>query len=987
MEWRNTLYISPLILSGIGTAVLAVYILLRHRSKPGARSLAALMAAVAVWSLLYALELGASDLPAKLFWAKLKYLALVAASPTWLVFALEYTGRGKWLTRRHLALLAVGAIATLLTVWTNDIHHLYWTDASLHKSGTFSTLSLPMGAGFWFWAAYSHSLMLLGALVISGACIRLHEPYRKQAGIMLIGAAGPWVGNIIFLAGLSPFPHLDPTPFAFMITCSVCALGLLRFRLLDIVPIAHEAIIESICDAILVLDAENRVVDINPAAESLIGLSASAAIGQPIARIWPSWPKKFECLHEATKGNHEIVLDDGVHQRFYQMHISFQPDERELPAYKILMLHDITERREWEEAFRASEANYRAIFDAANDAIFVHDIETGDIIDANQKMSEMYGYTPEEMRELSVETLSAGEPPYAQEDALRWMGKAAQGEPQLFEWMARDRQGGLFRVEVNLKRASIGGVDRLLAIVRDITGRKRAEEEIRASEQKYRTIFEESKDVVYLTTPEGRFLDINPAGVELFGYPSKHELLKIDLSRDLYVNPEDRKAFQEVIAEHGFVKDYELRLKSRDDKHLTVLATSNAVYDHGKNIVAYRGFMRDVTEQRQLEHQLLQAQKMESVGTLAGGIAHDFNNLLAGILGYASLIRSKSSHNQQLYNYAEAIERSASRAAELTSQLLAFARGGKYETAVLSLNRIIHETLAIVNRTFDKSIEVGLHANESLPTVEADAGQIQQVLLNLCLNARDAMDGQGKLTIETDFETITEDYAKSHPDVAPGSYVTLSVTDTGVGMDKETMQRAFEPFFTTKEPGKGTGLGLSMVYGIVKNHGGYLQVDSKLGAGSTFKIFFPVSGKTEARDPLGNGRQKGGDEMILVADDEEVVRSLAKDILEWHGYRVLLAEDGAEAIEVFKKHSADIDLVIADMAMPKLGGRDTLLKLRELNPKLKALLCTGYSTDDVAQEILDTGALGFVQKPYQQEQLLSKVRSALNTQVEEETSG
>jgi len=389
-------------------------------------------------------------------------------------------------------------------------------------------------------------------------------------------------------------------------------------------------------------------------------------------------------------------------------------------------------------------------------------------------------------------------------------------------------------------------------------------------------------------------------------------------------------------------------------------------------------YVRDVSDRRRLEQQLLQAQKMESIGTLAGGIAHDFNNLLSGILGYASLTKTKISENHQVFEYVDTIEKSAIRAAELTAQLLAFARGGKYEVEPVNVNQIVDETMRIIGRTFHKSIEIETRLHDPLPTVDADGGQLQQMLMNLCVNAADAMMDGGTLVIETGVETLTRDHAKSHMEAKPGSYVTLSVIDTGTGMGDETLERIFEPFFTTKEEGKGTGLGLAMVYGVVRNHGGSVHVSSKPGEGSTFKVYLPVKGKPSVQKRSATETPRNGSELILIVDDEKAIRSLARDMLESYGYSTLVAQSGAEAVEIYGKHKDEIGLVILDMVMPKKGGRETFLELKKLNPEVKTLLSTGYGENGKAKEILGIGVMGFVQKPYDVASLLSKVRSVLD---------
>ncbi len=509
--------------------------------------------------------------------------------------------------------------------------------------------------------------------------------------------------------------------------------------------------------------------------------------------------------------------------------------------------------------------------------------------------------------------------------------------------------------------------------------RARTLEALRESEEKYRTLFEESKDVVFVSSPEGKFLEINPAGVDLFGYSSQEELLEVDLGPDLYMSPADRDIFRKKIETEGFVKDHEVSAKTRDGRPLIVTISATVVRDEEGNIVAYRGIIRDITEKKKLEGQLLQAQKMESIGTLAGGIAHDFNNILGGILGYISLMKTKIPQNADLFDYLDTIEKSGKRAAELTAQLLAFARGGKYNIRRGGINSIVQDALGAIGDTLGKSIEIITRLPESLPPIEADTGQIQKALMNILYNARDAIPDGGKIFIETGGVELSEEYTRTHPETKAGFYVSLSVTDNGIGMSKDTMKRIFDPFFTTKDVGKGTGLGLAMVYGIVKNHGGDIYVYSEPGRGSTFRIYLPCSGGAEALESKKTEApaQSGANELILVVDDEPGIRSVVKGMLESSSYRVLLTEDGTTAIETYRTHKDEIGLVILDMIMPEMGGHEVFLRLKEINPAVKALLSSGYSQNGETQETLRDGVTGFIQKPYQLKELLSKVRGML----------
>jgi signal transduction histidine kinase/ActR/RegA family two-component response regulator len=388
--------------------------------------------------------------------------------------------------------------------------------------------------------------------------------------------------------------------------------------------------------------------------------------------------------------------------------------------------------------------------------------------------------------------------------------------------------------------------------------------------------------------------------------------------------------------------------------------------------------IRNITEKRRLEQQVLHIQKMESLGTLAGGIAHDFNNILAGILGYASFLKSKLDVDHDFFKYVDTIERSASRAADLTSKLLAFTRGDMVNFKPLNINKLIRETMEIIQHTIDKSISVETKLDESLPTIAGDAGQIQQVVMNLCVNARDAMSGGGKLVIADEKVLIADADPQRPADVKAGMYLKISVSDSGTGIGKDMLARIFDPFFTTKAKGQGSGLGLSVVYGIVKGHEGFVTVKSQPGHGSVFNVFFPVSGKPEIQEKISTEALRGRDELIFVVDDEKDIRSFISEVLQTHGYRVLLAENGAQAVDVYKKNMKDIALVILDIDMPGMGGEEVFLKMKGINPCIKVLLSTGYSQGGRVSEILSKGVNGFIQKPYDFYQLLTIIRRILD---------
>ena len=475
---------------------------------------------------------------------------------------------------------------------------------------------------------------------------------------------------------------------------------------------------------------------------------------------------------------------------------------------------------------------------------------------------------------------------------------------------------------------------------------------------------------------QGNITFVNPRTEDMLGY-APGELIGRHWTE--IVPPGYRQKVSEELSKRpqGIASRYEAALLTKDGREIPVLISARPQFVTGQYVGTLAVFT-DITERKQLEEQLRRSQKMEALGTLAGGIAHDFNNILGGILGYASFIRAQMAADDPFRSDVETIIHSAQRAAELTNQLLAFARGSRPETRPVDLRETIQEVVRLLGRTIDRSIMIEPRLNGELPAVEGDPAQLQQMLLNLCLNARDAMPAGGRLTIEA--QNVTLDAGRALPDLKPGDYVLLSVSDTGVGMDVETQAHLFEPFFTTKREhgGRHSGLGLAMVYSIVRNHGGIIRVDSEPGKGSTFRVYLPVSTQTVTLPSPPVKSLAGGTETILVVDDEEVIRDVARRILCAAGYTVLTAENGVQAVELFRQRREEIDLVILDMIMPEMSGEETFTRLREIDPQVRTLLSSGYSQEGRAEHILKAGVRGFLQKPYTIEDVLHKVRTVLD---------
>ena len=510
----------------------------------------------------------------------------------------------------------------------------------------------------------------------------------------------------------------------------------------------------------------------------------------------------------------------------------------------------------------------------------------------------------------------------------------------------------------------------------EVADRKRAEEAFRESEKRYRTIFEDSRDAVYVKTREGQFIDVNQSALNLFGY-TREEMMGLTAA-DIYVNPEAWQRFKEKIEQKGSVRDFEVKFRKKDYTEMDCLVTSSVRVDRDGTVLGYQGFIRDITERKRLEAQLQQAQKFEAIGTLAGGVAHDFNNLLMGIQGHVSLVLIDTDEKDPHYERLKSIEKQIKSGARLTSHLLGYARKGRYEVKAFSLNGLVQDVSETFGRT-KKEITIDLDLSKDLSPVEADPDQIEQVLFNLFINAADAMPNGGKLVVKTANTTHSEMKGKLY-EPKSGDYVLLEVSDTGMGMDETTMHRIFDPFFTTKERGRGTGLGMASAYGIIKSHNGYIDVHSVEGQGTTFMIYLPASNKQVAPrlkrpDPVAMGS-----ETVLLVDDEDTIREVGGELLESMGYRVLLAGDGEQALDIYRDNKEDIDVVLLDMVMPSMGGGEAYDRLKEIDPQVKVLLSSGFSIDGEATKILARGCDGFIQKPFTMRDLAGRIKQVLGRQ-------
>jgi two-component system cell cycle sensor histidine kinase/response regulator CckA len=618
-----------------------------------------------------------------------------------------------------------------------------------------------------------------------------------------------------------------------------------------------------------------------------------------------------------------------------------------------------------------SEEQYRLLFASVPRPMWVADADSLKFLAVNDAAILHYGYARDEFESISAREIICEEAAVTDLMAPLRIGPGTQVLKH------RKKDGTVIDVEIVGRPIVFEGRAAQLSLVIDVTDRKLADARLQASEKKFAKAFYLSPLALSIATlPEGRVLDANGALFRILGYDPEQMIGKTVHELGIWTFPKDRERMLQSLGEEDRSIGLETVFTTQSGETKTVLVFSEAIELDGVPCVL--SVTHDVTERKQLEQQLRQAQRMDAVGRLAGGVAHDFNNMLGVIRGYSELLRTRVC-DELAQEQIEEIKKASDRAASLTRQLLAFSRRQVLQPASLDLNERISQISKMLRRLIGDDVQLIVRPGDSLAAIEADPGQIDQVILNLAVNARDAMPCGGKLLLETSNIRLDDSSLFQQRAVKPGPYVMLAISDTGCGMDAETLAHIFEPFFTTKEYGKGTGLGLSTVHGIVTQSEGYIWVASQPGQGSTFKICLPASRKKHARATLeANERREvaRGSATILLVEDEESMRKLTRHLLEGPGYRVLEACDGAEAIELARQNN-DIQLLLTDVVMPRLSGPGLAERIKASNPQIEVIYMSGY-TDEL---LVRHGALGqgitFLEKPFTQDSLVNAVQTAL----------
>jgi two-component system, cell cycle sensor histidine kinase and response regulator CckA len=840
-------YTFLLIASVIISITMAVAVLM-HKRTLGVHAFAALQGSIGMWALTSLFEVCSTDMPTKIFSYSFKYFFIVMVPLSWFIFGLYYSNRLRRLRISHVGLLGIIPALTLIMVATNRYHGWMFTSLDSIKVGEVTFIVREFGFWFWIHATYSYILLFLGFFFMAKQLIDSPSPYRRQVVTLLIGGMVPWLANMAFIYHLTPCPYLDLTPFAFTVSGIAFMLGVLRFQLLDVTPMAHEVVIQNLADAVLVVDSAQRILNLNRAARNLADLDASQPIGMRAGRVFSWWTD---------------LQDDGA------------------------------------EEPRAGS---------------------------------------------SVLDLSMGE---------------------------RRRLLRLKKAPLACDQRAMG----LLITLTDVTDALLAKEALLNSERRFRSFCENAPVIIFTLDTQGVVTYLSPAWDKILGQ-DRAELIGrrfVDLIADTGTQGCEN-TFEELIRGQKSVAELNLTLLHKSGSRRLFNTSLAANSDTEDRITGIIGLAKDITEERKLQYQLFQSQKMEAIGTLAGGVAHDFNNLLMGMQANLSLLRLDQGPGGPGEEKIQRIENQIQSGAALTRQLLGYARKGQYVVTAVDMHLLIEEALDVVQRTNKKITSQSLFSD--MPAfIMADRGQMEMVLLNLFLNAADAMPDGGRLTVCCRPVAGGQSHSPQLGEGRNTGVVEIIVADTGIGMDQATQDRIFEPFFTTKEVGRGSGLGLASVYGVVQNHGGQIQVESAPGQGTTFTLIFPAadappeapkSAVAKKRAPLGGGT-------VLLVEDEPLILKYCREMIQGLAFEVLTAAGGPAAIEIYKQQREKIDLVILDMIMPGMDGFGVFQILKKINPNIKVIITSGYTVDRRMNQILASGPHGYLKKPYTLDELSEEI--------------
>lgn len=864
-----------------------------------------------------------------------------------------------------------------------------WEKNSLEKfqNGMKDTSSLEKMDG-QLYLRYMHPLQ------VEPGCLRCHSTQGYKVGEVR--------GGICISVPMAPYYASQAKEFAsvsilhaflWLFGLSVGWIGQRRFRRgeLDRLTAVHNLqeseqrfrlVLENIQDAYFRFDKDGRLIDASPSAASMFGYETPENMEGLLAQSLYQDPEDRDSFIDEIM-NHGQVHDrickgkkkDGS-QFWASLNAQFYYDDKGQMLGTEGFIRSITERKQAEDALRASEEKYRLLFLTNPVPMWVYDTDSLAFLAVNDFAVDHYGYSRQEFLSMTIKDIRPSEDiPYLYDVLEKYTGNLRK----VGTARHHKKDGSLIDVDITAHMIEFDGHQAMFVLAMDMTEQKQAENLLRQSEEKFKAAFITSPDSININRlSDGMFISINQGFTRIMGYTEEETIGKTSLELNIWIDVADRNKLIAGLKEFGKVENLEARFKAKDGTQRNGLMSATIINLH--NVPHILSITRDITEVKRLQQELFQSQKMLSIGTLAGGIAHDFNNILNIILGYSGLLESWKNQPEKFTESISAITHAVDRGAALVHQILTFARKTETTFEPISIRDLIGELCSMLEQTFPKVIRFNVHLGEDIPLIHADHSQMHQVMLNLCVNARDAMPRGGTITITAEVytrEQIRERFSSADQE----KYICISIADTGEGIDELTRSRIFDPFFTTKEMGKGTGLGLAVVYGVIQSHHGFIDVKSALGQGSMFQLFMPVPA-VAARNVIFQRTAEspvyGHAETILVVEDEEFIIETLSYELEKSGFSVLTARDGMEAISKYQEHLKEIVLVVTDMGLPAMTGIDVFKKLKELNPLVKVIFTSGFFEPEERTELQNAGAIGFIQKPYRPEDVVRKIQEAID---------
>lgn len=919
------------------------------------------------------LESASQSFSSKLFWETVQLVGILILPTTWFLFITRYTGEDGRLTRNALYALCVPPIIFLALILTNPSHHLFWTEISSDALLPTSKLVMVWGVGYWAFVFYSYALIGVGVILLVRMLIRSKRLYRWQAILVLMAVTVTWAINILETLGVVRWKVVDPTVLIMFITIPATVWGIRHLRSRAIIPVARGAIIDGMSDGVIVLDTGGRIVYLNLAAERLFDAASSETVDGNMEWLLPGLPDLIASLPEDAEIGSEVTLYQEAKEHTYDVRISPVADWHGQIVSRLVVLRDISERKQAEAKVLESEERYRLLAENSTDLITRHDPH-GLFLYASPACFTILGYEPEELVGSSIFD-------FIHQDDQEFVLKAhvkilSEPKTRTMSYRLRRNDGECVWVETSSRTIYASGRDgggpvEIISVSRDITDRKVAEQALLAERERLLVTLQSIGDGVLALDSVGRVVLANAQAEDHLMALARAGLGDIltqlggQSLESLLLPPPRGKTCHEVMLTEPRPQTFEVFAQPMGEEPRS----------NGWVLV-----IRDVTHERETQHRIHLQERLAAVGQLAAGIAHDFNNILGAIILYSEMALQTSKLSSKNRERITTIFQQAERAATLTRQILDFSRRTVMDQTPMDLGSFLVETEKLLSRTLRENIRIDLSLQDENFVVSADPTRIQQIIMNLALNAQDAMPNGGELCFELSRLRVMVGRPPPYRDMAPGIWVQLRVSDTGVGIPPEIAPHIFEPFYTTKDPGDGSGLGLAQVYGIVKQHGGFIDVDSHLGMGTTFIIYLPaLEVPVEYSDTLPMTITAGGHkELILVVEDDEATLNAVHEILETLNYRVLTATDGRQALNIIESFNGGVDLVLSDLVMPEMGGVALYQELEDRSFNTKVIFMTGYPLGAGTRELLDHKKVTWLQKPIRSDKLARVIQDALN---------